>query len=168
MSGAVSWDQIAFWVLAVFSFAGAATVVFTRDVMRMTLGLGAFFLSVAGWFLYFGHAFLAAAQVFLYAGGVLVLVLFAIMLVHRSEHGAPSLTSRHALDSAVLAAGVGFLVVTSLQDAVPAAPPAGSGAPATPVAEVLLGSLLPHFEVVGVLLLVAIVAAIVIMGGERE
>ena len=48
----------------------------------MALGLGAFLLAVAGFFAYYGFGFLALAELFVYVGGVLVLVLFAIMLVH--------------------------------------------------------------------------------------
>lgn len=168
MISSISLDQAAFWFLAIASFTGAATVVLTRDVMRLTIGLGLFFLSVAGWFLYLGHPFLAAAQVFVYVGGVLVLVLFAIMLLRRSEAGLPTLTSRHAIDAAVVAVGVALLVVTTLKDTVSDAVPRNVSVPATPLSEVLLGTLLPHFEAAGILLLVALVVAIVIMGGERE
>jgi NADH:ubiquinone oxidoreductase subunit 6 (subunit J) len=165
---AIPYDQIVFWLLAAASFSGAATVVFAREVMRMTLGLGVFLIAVAGWFLYFGHPFLAAAQVFVYVGGVLVLVLFAIMMLQRSAEGLPELTSRHAIDAAIIAIGVAALTVTALRDHVPATLPPAASAEGTPLAEVLLTTYLPHFELAGVLLLVALVAAVVIMGGERE
>ena len=71
-----------------------------RDVMRMALGLGAFLMAVAGFFAYYGFGFLALAELFVYVGGVLVLVLFAIMLVQRSGAGAPvlELAARRARD----------------------------------------------------------------------
>ncbi len=159
--------DIAFWLLSAISIAGAATAVFTRDVMRLTLGLGVFLLSVAGWFLYFGHAFVAIAQVFVYVGGVLVLILFAIMFLHRSEQGLPELTSRHALDSAVVAVGVAVLVITSLREYVTGQLPTVGGADAE-IGVSLLGAYLPHFEAAGVLLLAALVAAVVIVGGEKR
>jgi NADH-quinone oxidoreductase subunit J len=160
-------SDIAFWLLSAISIAGAAVAVFTREVMRLTLGLGVFLLSIAGWFLYFGHAFLAVAQVFVYVGGVLVLILFAIMLLHRSEEGMPELTSRHALDSAVVAAGVSVLVITSLREYVTGQIPVTGGADAA-IGTSLLGAYLPHFEAIAVLLLAALVAAVVIVGGEKR
>jgi len=85
---------VLFWALAALALIGALAVVIARDVMRMALGLGAFFLGVAGFFAYYGFGFLALAELFVYVGGVLVLVLFAIMLVHRSPEGGPVLESR--------------------------------------------------------------------------
>jgi NADH:ubiquinone oxidoreductase subunit 6 (subunit J) len=69
-----------FWGLSAVALFGALAVVFVRDVMRMALGLGAFLMAVAGFFAYYGFGFLALAELFVYVGGVLVLVLFAIML----------------------------------------------------------------------------------------
>ena len=162
--------QIAFWVLAAVTLGGAATVVVSRDLARMVLGLGAFLLGVAGWFLYFTHAFLAAAQVFVYVGGVLILVLFALMLVHRTEAGRPDLESRHGLDSALVALGVFVLIVQSLRGVWGGMTTVREGASGglDALSSLLLGDYLVHFEAVGLLLLAALVAAIVITGGERR
>ncbi len=164
----ISMIELVFWMIAAASLLGALTVVFTRDVTRMALGLGVFLLSVAGWFVYFSQTFLAAAQVFVYVGGVLVLVLFAIMLVHRSGAGRPALESRHTIDSIMVAVAVFVLVVSALQDV-------GSALTVTPlpgspdaISAALLGPMLPHFEALGVLLLAALAAVIVISGGERS
>jgi len=159
--------HIVFAILSAVSIAGAAVVVLTRDVMRLTLGLGAFFLSMAGWFLYFGHGFLATAQVFVYAGGVLVLILFAIMLLGRSDEGAPRLQSSHAIDSVVVSAGAGLLVIFSLRGVVPPVLMPGSEQSRS-VTDWLLGPFLPHLLASGLLLLVAVVAVIVVLGGEHE
>lgn len=173
--------MLAYWALAALSLIGAMTVVFTRDVTRMALGLGTFLLAVAGWFLYFSQVFLAIAQVFVYVGGVLILVLFAIMLVHRPTRARSAgtaedagttdeggLGTRHDIASVMVAFGVFVLVVMSLRSVWPGMTElpvaAGTGA----LADVLLGGLLPHFEAAGLLLLAALVAALVIVGGERE
>lgn len=160
--------QIAYWALAAIGLTGAVTVVFTRDVARMVLGLGAFLLAVAGWFLYFSQTFLAIAEVFVYVGGVLVLVLFAIMLVQRSEDGSPGLESRHGIDSATAAVGVFVLAFTLLKSIAPSLTGTPQGVSSTALAKMLLGEYLPQFEMAGVLLLAALVAAIVIAGGDDE
>lgn len=160
--------EVAFWALAAIALAGALTVVLTREVMRLALGLGAFLAASAGLFLLFGTPFLAAAQVFVYVGGVLVLVLFAIMLLRRSSEGEPSLGSRHDLLTAAVCAAVGgFVGFALLRDAAPV-PVTGNGGGTAALAAELLGPLLPHFEMLGVLLLAALVGALTIVGGERR
>lgn len=159
--------QLLLWLLAVLGLAGAALVVWTRDVTRLALGLGLFLLSVAGFFALFGFGFLALAELFVYVGGVLVLVLFAIMLVHRSGPGTPTLSLSHDPLAAVACAGVfGFLVLAfrPLGSTVPVA----NGAGPDELGELLLGSMLPVFELAGVLLLAALIAVVAISGGDRE
>jgi NADH:ubiquinone oxidoreductase subunit 6 (subunit J) len=153
--------------LAGVALLGALAVVLVSDVMRMALGLGAFLLALAGMFAYFGFGFLALAEVFVYVGGVLILILFAIMLVHRGAHGRPDLRMREPLLPAVAAVSAAVLIGGMLR---PAAALVGtvtpSGGPAA-LSKVLLGPLLPQFEIAGALLLVALVAVVVVSGGER-
>ncbi len=158
-----------FWGLSTLAIIGAVAVVFSREVMRMALGLGAFLLAVAGFFALFGFGFLALAEIFVYVGGVLVLLLFAIMLVHRSAPGSPSLESRHDLLAVVASAGVfGFLVVFLRPLAAGFTPSDGPGAGAVDaLGAALLGPLLPQFELAGVLLLAALVAVVSISGGSE-
>lgn len=159
---------IAFWALAAVSIAGALAVVLARDVMRLAIGLGAFLGATAGFFLLFGTPFLAAAQVFVYVGGVLVLVLFAIMLLRRTSEGEPRLGSRHDWLAGVVCAAIGgFVAFALLRDGAPA-PVAGVPGGTAGLAAELLGPLLPHFEMLGVLLLAALVGVLTIVGGERR
>jgi len=154
--------------LAAVAAAGALTVVFSRDVMRMAAGLAVFLLAIAGLFGLHALAFLAIAQIFLYVGGVLILIIFAIMLVHRSDEGRPALESRHDIGSLAVAAGVFVLVTYSLWEVTPrlGATPVGEGTDA--LGAVMLGPLLPHFEAAGVLLLIALIAVLVVIGGGSE
>lgn len=161
MSGV--WLAVALGFLALI---GAGLVVLTRDVSRLAIGLGVFFLAVAGFFAYLGFGFLALAELFVYVGGVLVLVLFAIMLIHRQAPGAPSLESRHDLLAAVACVGIFGMLVMVLRDVTLTVGEGPTGPDA--LGRVLLGPLLPQFELVGALLLAALVAVVAIAGGERE
>lgn len=154
--------------IAAIALVGALVVVMTRDVMRLMLGLGAVLLSVAGLFAVAGASFLAVAEVFVYVGGVLVLFLFAIMLVHRSDGDVPVLESRHDLLSVVVALGVFFMLVATLGPAARALDLAAIKGGTKALADVLLGSMLVQFEAAGVLLLAALVAVVSILGGERR
>ena len=159
--------QAVFWLLALVAFAGALFVVFAREVMRMAIGLGAFLLALAGFFAYFGFGFLGLAELFVYVGGVLILFLFAIMLVHRSEAGAPDLELRDIYLPAFAALSSALLIATMLR---PIAGLFGTftapGGPAV-LAHRLLSQLLPQFEIAGALLLTALVAVVVVSGGDE-
>lgn len=160
--------DIAFWTLAAVAVASAVVVVLVRETMRMALGLGTLLLATAGLFVYFGAGFLAAAQVFVYVGGVLVLLIFAIMVTRRSGEGVPRLSSRHDpvtfLMCAMLSGAAGWLL---LRDVPPAAAGRVSGGPEA-VAAAFLGPMVGQFELLGVLLLAALVAVISVVGGERR
>jgi NADH-quinone oxidoreductase subunit J len=159
--------QVIFWALSVVALGGALVVLLTHDVMRLALGLGAFLLAVAGYFALFGFGFLALAEIFVYVGGVLVILLFAIMLLHRSDSGGPVIESRHDPVAMIAAIGIGVLAAIMLRPAVPAGLPAFNQARAG-LGQVLLGPMLPQFEMAGVLLLVALVAVVLVAGGDRE
>jgi len=157
-----------FWALAALALVGALAVVLVRDVMRMALGLGAFFLAVAGFFAYYGFGFLALAEVFVYVGGVLVLVLFAIMLVHRGAEGGPELESRWTLLAVVSCVAVCMLLISMLLPVTSQFRLDTTVVGPTELSTLLLGRMLPQFEALGVLLLAALAAVVIIMAGDGE
>ncbi|MGB4441400.1 MAG: NADH-quinone oxidoreductase subunit J [Coriobacteriia bacterium] len=161
-------SDVLFFLLAAAALVGALVVVFTRDIMRLVLGLGTFLLSVAGFYLFYGATFLAIAQIFLYVGGVLVLVVIAIMTVHRTPDDEPVLTNRRSYGALLVSAGVFGLLVNGLGGQVPATSAPVSGAGIQALGDMLLGALLPHFEIIGGLLLAGLVVVLAITGGERE
>jgi NADH-quinone oxidoreductase subunit J len=160
--------QLTFYGLSAVALAGAATVVLTRDVMRLVVGLGAFLLAVAGFYVYYGLALLAAAQLFVYVGGVLVLVLFALMLLSRDTGGRLELGTRLDIGAITVSLGLFVLLVATLGGAAPQQASAGGlGLPA--LGRQLLGPSLPAFELLGVLLLASLLAVVTIVGGgERK
>ncbi len=101
------------WMLALFVLAGAAAllVVTSKNVVHSALYLVVTLLGVAGVFLLLGAEFLAWTQVLVYAGAVIVLILFGLMLTR-----APIGPIREDADNSRLAFGVsaalfGFLMV---------------------------------------------------------
>jgi NADH-quinone oxidoreductase subunit J len=154
--------------LCVVALVGALVTVFAREVMRMVLGLGSLLLAVAGLFAYVGFGFLALAELFVYVGGVLILILFAIMLVHRRPDGDPDLGLRSAAVPAIASTSAAILLGAMMFPAAEAIQ--GATAPTGPaeVARVLTGPLLAPFEIAGALLLVALVAVVLVAGGERR
>src|SRR5712671_3963275 len=101
-------QAIAFYTLAAFILGFAVLVVSTKDTVHSVLFLVLDFLFVAALYVLLGAPFLAAIQVLVYAGGIVVLYLFVVMLVnlkrppeaHQDPHRRTSLG--FALAAAVL------------------------------------------------------------------
>ena len=155
------------WALAALTLSGAAVVLFTREMMRMILGLGAFLLGIAGLYAWLGFGLLAVAELFVYVGGVLVLFLLAITAMGR-DADARAITRRFDLGAAVISVGLAVVLVLALRGMLPAAGPV-AGATVERTADALLGAWLPQFEIAGVVLLVALAAALaIVQGGDDE
>lgn len=157
---------VVFWLLSALAIVGALLAIASRDILRTAGGLGAFLLAVAGYFALYGAGLIALAEIFLYVGGVLVLILFAMMLVQRSERGRPDLESRPSV--AAVFASVAFVIALIAVLAPAAALPQAAASSPTPgdVAHLLLGLYLPQFEIAGVLLLAGLAAVVAVMGGD--
>lgn len=158
--------DIALAISAAVMLAGAVATVIATDVIRLVIALGAFLIGVALAFLSLGSPILAASEVLAYVGGVLVLVLFALMLVGRSSDERPRAVVRHDIGAAVTSLLVFFLLSWALvpDPGMLTPKPVDPGA----VAEHLLGAGLPAFELVGLLLLLALLAVLVIVKGGED
>lgn len=82
---AIPYDAIAFALFALITVGSSLGVVLVRDVWHSALLLGVALLSVAIHYLMLRAEFIAAIQVLVYVGGVLILVTFAVMLVRQSS-----------------------------------------------------------------------------------
>lgn len=72
-----------FYVLALAAVAGGVAVATSRNIVRSAFALLAVLFSVAALYAVMKADFIAAAQVLIYVGGILVLIIFAVMLTHR-------------------------------------------------------------------------------------
>jgi NADH-quinone oxidoreductase subunit J len=156
-------ELAAFLIFAAAALVSAVIVVAHRNPVYSTLSLVVTLLATAALFVLLGSPFLAALQVLLYTGAILVLFLFVIMLLNvqreRTAHARTSLQTWGALVAAfVMAGAVGRLLWDA--HAASEAPPlderfvALSGA-----AELLFSTYLLPFEMIGLLLLIAVVVA---------
>lgn len=75
--------NIVFYVLALAAIAGAVAVATSRNIVRSAFALLAVLFSAAALYAVMKADFIAAAQVLIYVGGILVLIIFAVMLTHR-------------------------------------------------------------------------------------
>ena len=98
----MSLEPVAFWGLSAVLIAGGLAVVLSKNLFHSVLYLAVALVATAGVFLLLDAEFLAAVQILLYAGGVVTIVVFAIMLTERLVGARLSQVSRRI--------GIGFLV----------------------------------------------------------
>jgi NADH-quinone oxidoreductase subunit J len=79
------YETIAFVLFAAVTIASSWGVVLVRDVWHSALLLGVALLSVAVHYLMLRAEFVAAMQILVYVGGVLILITFAVMLTRKDE-----------------------------------------------------------------------------------
>jgi NADH-quinone oxidoreductase subunit J len=156
---------LVFYFFAALAVAGAAMMVTRKNPVHSAVYLVVTFVAISAIYVQLGADFLFAVQVLVYAGGIMVLFLFVIMLVNLEESRRFSGGKLHLGLSAVLAVVLfGMMARVFVKEI--AAPPAV----AAPMAEgnlEMVGSLLYQnylipFEVVSLLLLVAMIGAIVL------
>ena len=81
---ALPYEAIAFALFALVTVASSLGVVLAEDVWHSALMLGVSLLSVAVHYVMMSAEFLAAMQILVYVGGVLILITFAVMLTHET------------------------------------------------------------------------------------
>ena len=84
----IDWNlvqQIAFFVFAFITVGGALYVLFTNNVLHAIFGLLLTFLGIAGLYIFAGADFIAVTQLMIYVGGILILLIFGIMLTRKKE-----------------------------------------------------------------------------------
>src|SRR5438552_16229135 len=75
--------QVIFYFFAVLTVASAAIVVFSSSLIYSAFALLFTFFGVAALYVFLGADFLAATQLVIYVGGILILLLFGVMLTHK-------------------------------------------------------------------------------------
>lgn len=150
---------------ALVAALAALLVVFSTDVMHGALALIVVLVALAGVYAGLGAHFIAAIQIAVYAGAIMILFLFAIMVLEGRREHAPRLASNrlHRL-AAVLAGGAMLLGLVAGLKTLGADPGAlQATAPSIrDLSHLLFGEWLLPFELVGLLLFVALVAVMVL------
>lgn len=82
MSG-ISVGDLLFFVIAAMTVISAAGVAFSSNIVYSAFSLMGALMGVAGLYVFLAADFVAVVQVLIYVGGILVLMLFAVMLTHR-------------------------------------------------------------------------------------
>jgi len=160
----VSGLQLLFYALAVLTVIFASAVIASRSPMYSAMALVATFFFLAGIYAMLVAHTIAILQILVYAGAIMVLFLFVIMLLSLAESPRPARVRPHHVVGALTAAGLFFALVVAvsrLQPGLSTELPAGFGTLGSLGAQLYTQWLLP-FEALSLLLLVAMVGAVVV------
>ena len=161
-------EMLGFAAVAVVLLAASLGVVLTPNLFHAVLYLAAALVATGVVFLLLDAPFLFGVQLLLYAGGVVTIVVFAIMLTERLVGERIRQTSRSLVNGAIVAAAVfvgiaGFLLRSPV---VPLRP--GLEADATvSIGRALVGPFAVTLELLGVLLVTALLGALYFARGEE-
>lgn len=164
-----------FWTVCLLTVAGAVVCVFARNLFRAALGLGGCLLGVAGLYLFLQAEYLAAIQLVVYVGGVLVLAVFGVMasrdILGETQRPRPAAWIAAIVVGGMTIAALGKTVIQSVGTApglntvrVPAATTTSTQALGDHLASTWLAPLI----LVAVLLLVVLVGALALVRHDDE
>ncbi len=161
-------EAFVFWVFAAVTVGSAAVVVLARTLIYSAFSLLFTFFGVAGLYVLLGADFLAATQLLIYVGGILVLLLFGVMLTHKIYDLDLKAETTQLAPGLIVAGGLFvILAATAIRTqwmAVPRPPAPTTGE----IGRLFLGQYLLPFEAASVLLLVALLGAAMIVRRRRD
>jgi NADH-quinone oxidoreductase subunit J len=162
-------EAVVFFLLAGLTVCSAAVVVLARSLIYSAFALLFTFMGVAGIYFSLGADFLAATQILIYVGGILILLLFGVMLTHKlydldlkseREQFAPSL---------IVAAGIfALLVFTAVRTQWATGPGRAPAATTADIGRLFLSDYVLPFEAASILLLIALMGAALIVRRRKD
>jgi NADH-quinone oxidoreductase subunit J len=156
--------QIAFYFFAVMTVGSAVVVVFSKNLIHSAFALLFTFFGVAGLYAFLGADFIAAAQMVIYVGGILVLLIFGVMLTHKiSEMKLKSETFQFwpgLILVGIVFAGLVLVMLRTTWNS-PAAQPLKPTTAA--IGELFMKEYILPFEIASIFLLIALIGAAMIV-----
>ncbi len=164
-------DVIPFLILAAIAVVAALAMVTSRNAVHAALFLVINFGAIATFYVVLNAPFLAMIQVAVYAGAIMVLFLFVIMLLGTERLGGEGKLKWQRplgilLSGALLVEG-GYLFLVSLESQADPTTALTASSPQA-IAEMLFDSYLLPFEVTSVLLLVTLIGALTLTVRKKE
>ena len=152
---------IAFWALSAVLVLSALAVVLSKNLFHAVLWLALALTGTAGIFLLLNAEFLAAVQVLLYAGGIVTVAVFAIVVTERLVGERLVQTNRNLAGGAIVSMGLLALLVTAVtRQPLAAAPVERAGDLTRTLGETVLTRYVLPFELLAVLMLAALLGAV--------
>ena len=154
-------EQIAFAALSIILIGSALAVVLSKNLFHAVLWLALALTGTAGVFLMLDAEFLAAVQLLLYAGGIITIVVFAIVVTERLVGERITQTSMRIGDGALISLVLlGFIVNVLRKSPLPATRPDMPGDLTRTLGMLVLTRYVLPFELLAVLMLAGMLGAI--------
>jgi NADH-quinone oxidoreductase subunit J len=163
--------EVLFLFFVLLVIGGSFIVLRTKVLMHTVLGLAVTLLGVAGIYFYLGSMFLALMQILIYVGAICIVLIFGIMVGYTpTEVAAKTIKEKRNVFLAVCAAGAAFFLLLAgvLKTDWPVAASTAGDFSAGHVGQSFLYQYCLAFELISVILLVAIVGAIILARGTDE
>jgi NADH-quinone oxidoreductase subunit J len=168
MSG-VSIGDLLFYVIAGLTGVSAAGVASSSNIVYSAFALMGTFMGVAGLYVFLAADFVAVIQVLIYVGGILVLLLFAVMLTHRIADVRISNRSVGRLPALAIIACITVVMAKAAVSANWHTITPGTPAPTTyAIGNGFLNEYVLPFELASVVLLAALIGAVVLSRKELK
>jgi NADH-quinone oxidoreductase subunit J len=161
---------IVFFVLATLAVFGAVSLILQRHAIHSALSLIVVMVALAGLYLLQGAEFVAAVQIIVYAGAIMVLFIFVIMLLNAGEEERTNFSKLASIAGIPLAVAIaGFIAAAILHSGqpLPSAAVQGTLTNTKALSMMLFRDFVYPFELTSFLILVAILGAIVLAQRER-
>jgi len=160
-------QEIVFYSLAALTIGSGLLAVTTRMIFRAAIFLLFSLIGIAGIYFWLEYEFIAAVQIIIYVGGIVVLIIFSIFLTQQAGTKLPpALEARKIFSGLACLAGfmLSWLLVKEHSFAASTVPPADTGVSSigTMMLDVHKDGMALPFEVVSILLLAAMIGCIVI------
>jgi NAD(P)H-quinone oxidoreductase subunit 6 len=158
---------VVFYLVALLVVASAAMVAFSHNIIYSAFSLLGTFAGVAGIYVFLGADFVAAVQLLIYVGGILVLILFAVMLTHRITDVEITNRAAGVIPGVVIVAIFLALLIQTIRETPWAKAKEIVYAPTSAkIGDLFLQSYLLPFELASVVLLAALIGAVVLARKE--
>jgi len=160
-------NGLIFTLLSTLSLFSALMVIFSRSAMYSVLYLVVCFFSIAGHYVMLNAHFLAIVHVIVYAGAIMVLFLYVIMLLNLNKENEPHKPAFFKLASVVTGGALMLVVVSGFKTANQLMPVGDTGiGTVQSVGKILFTDYVFPFEITSVLFISAMVGAVVLAKKE--
>ncbi len=162
-------SAIVFYVFAILIIGSAGFMVFSKNIVHSAFALMFTLGGLAVFYALLYAGFVAVTQLLVYVGGILVLILFGVMLTTQGFFKKVKTRTVNLLPSTIFAAVVALLLIgVFVSTEWVLAPMEDGAATMTGIGELLLTDFMLPFQVVGVLLLLAIIGAVLMAARNRS
>ncbi len=160
---------VIFYLIAAITVGSAAMVAFSRNIIYSAFSLLGTFAGVAAIYVFLGADFVAAVQVLIYVGGILVLILFAVMLTHRITDVQITNRAVGRIPALVVVGVLVFLLVQTIRETPWQKAKEVVFSPTTArIGDLFLQNYLLPFELASLVLLAALIGAVVLSRKELK